>query len=155
MDAAKYSDRLAGVNSPAHLLRVTAKLMTQRAEQQLEGLKLSLTLLITLMLIEFGVAATPGEIACSLGHNAGATTRTIDQLEARGLLTRCRDMGDRRVVTLMLTPEGSHAAREFQRLLADLDRRILAGFTVSEVQILMLLLTRLTAAFETADSAQH
>jgi hypothetical protein len=31
-------------------------------------------------------------------------------------------------MTLMLTPEGSHVAREFQRMLADLDQRILAGF---------------------------
>ena len=151
MDAVTHSDMLVAVNSPAHLLRVCAKLMTRRAERLLESLELSLTQLIALMLIELEVAKTSGEIANTLGHNTGATTRTIDQLEARGLLKRHRKMSDRRVITLDLTPEGSQIARDFPRMLVELNQCIWAGFDVSEVRALKLLLMRLMTALETVD----
>ncbi len=44
-------------------------------------------------------------------------TRLIDRLEKRGLVARARTSGDRRVITVQITPEGL-------RLLAKLDRPV-------------------------------
>lgn len=143
------------VKSPANLLHMNAKLIGQRAERLFGDRKLTLTQRITLMLIEADVAVTPGEIASHLGHNAGATTRTINQLEALGLLTRHREAGDRRMVSLILTPEGRRVALEFQRLLAELNRRILENLEVSEGLALTFLLKRLVVSLETARPAKR
>lgn len=147
------SDVFAGPNSIGYVLRRCAKLMTQQAEALFEGGEFTFTQFITLCLIEFEIASTPGEIARNLGHNTGATTRMIDLLEAEGLLTRSRETDDRRVVTLKLTPNGSAAVQQYQQRMADFTRGILAGFDPSEVQVLMFLLRRLMAAFEAADSS--
>ena len=60
---------------------------------------------------------------------SGAITNRIDRLEAKGLVERVRDTGDRRSVRIRLTPRGlalvdelvaQHVANE-ERLLAALD----------------------------------
>lgn len=55
-----------------------------------------------------------GEIAERMITRDPDITRLLDRLAARGLLTRDRDVRDRRVVTSRVTPEG-------RRLLAPLD----------------------------------
>jgi DNA-binding MarR family transcriptional regulator len=143
-----HPDMFVRVKSPAYLLHMNAKLIGLRAERLFGDRKLTLTQRIALMLIELEVATSPGAIANKLGHNAGATTRTINQLEALDLLTRHREAGDRRVVTLTLTPEGSRIAREFHRMLGELNRRILDNLESSEVQALIFLMKRLVTALE-------
>ncbi|HUO01696.1 MAG TPA: MarR family transcriptional regulator, partial [Rhizomicrobium sp.] len=110
---------------------------------------------LALLLIESGVATSPGAIAHDLGHDTGAITRTLNQLEALGLLTRRRETADRRVVALTLTPEGSRIAREFRRSLAELSRSLLKGFEASDVQALVSMLKRLIMALETARPAKN
>jgi len=153
MGAVIHSDMLAGINSLPYLLRRCAKFIAQQAEQLIEGRELNLSQCITMMLIELEVATTPGEIADSLGHSAGATTRTIDRLKGRGLLKRRREMKDRRVVTLTLTPQGSRIAREIHQILAECDRHILAGFDLFEIQVLVSLLRRLMTALEAGNGS--
>ena len=43
---------------------------------------------------------------CRLSNSAGNTTLVLDHLEARDLVSRTRDAGDRRVVTISLTEAG-------------------------------------------------
>lgn len=152
MNAATYSNMLAGGNSLGNLVRACAKLMAQRAERIFEDPELNLTHRFALMLIELGVAKTSGELADSLGHNAGAMTRTVDQLKRQGLLKRRREIKDHRVVTLTLTPQGSSKAWESQRTLAELNRRILKDSEVVEVQALIMLLNRLMMALGSRNS---
>lgn len=149
MYAITHSNTLVGVNSPAHLLRMCAKLMDDRAERLFDDSEISLTQRIALMLIEQKGATTAGEIASNLSHSAGAITRTIDQLEARGLLKRRREMDDRRVVTLTLTSDGRRIVRESQRMLNEFNQRILADFGASEVYVLIFLLKRLMTTLKT------
>ena len=58
----------------------------------------------------YGRAATCRALARDLGHDAGATTRLIDTLEARGWLERTRSEDDRRVVFIDLTDDGRQVA---------------------------------------------
>ncbi|MFE9099529.1 MarR family winged helix-turn-helix transcriptional regulator [Actinomadura geliboluensis] len=81
---------------------------------------------------------TAGELLTAAMVTSGAITNRIDRMEAKGLVERVRDPGDRRSVRIRLTPRGletveelvaEHAANE-DRLLAALDpaeRERLAG----------------------------
>jgi DNA-binding MarR family transcriptional regulator len=153
METAVPPEMYAGIDSIGYLLRRCAKLMAQEGERLPYGRDLTFTQGVALALIHFDVAATAGEIARNLGHNSGATTRMIDQLEAQGLVERRREMDDRRVVALSLTPDGIQAVERFQALLSGLTRRVLSGFDPSEVQMLVFLLKRLMAALEAVDSS--
>ena len=55
---------------------------------------------------------TAGELAAAVGLSPGAVTTALDRLEARGFVTRERDAGDRRRLTLKLTPEANRLAWE-------------------------------------------
>jgi DNA-binding MarR family transcriptional regulator len=153
METAVPPDTYAGIDSIGYLLRRCAKLMAQEAERLPYERDLTFTQCVSLALIHFEVATTAGEIARNLGHNSGATTRMIDQLEAQGLVQRRRETDDRRVVSLSLTPEGVAAVKRFQELLSAFTKRILTGFDPSEVQVLVFLLKRLMGALEAADSS--
>jgi DNA-binding MarR family transcriptional regulator len=60
--------------------------------------------------MRLGAASTPFELSKRLGIDTGLMTRTLDKLEARGLLARSRSAGDRRVVNLTLTQRGEDLA---------------------------------------------
>ncbi|HET7267315.1 MAG TPA: MarR family transcriptional regulator [Oleiagrimonas sp.] len=52
-----------------------------------------------------------GELARSLGHDAGAMTRLLDQLEDKGYLKRKPDPKDRRALRIELTAAGKTLCR--------------------------------------------
>ena len=64
-----------------------------------------------LFLILQGRATTLAELSRELQIDAGALTRTLDRLEAKGLCRRERSTEDRRVVNLALTDESRHRPR--------------------------------------------
>jgi DNA-binding MarR family transcriptional regulator len=47
-----------------------------------------------------------GEIAARMITRDPDITRLLDRLEKRGLISRCRETGDRRMVVARITPEG-------------------------------------------------
>ena len=83
-----------------------------------------------------GVGCDPvaGGDVCEL--DAGAMTRLLDRIEAKGLCGRERSSQDRRVVKLHLTDEGRAAAREIPVVLARIQNACLAGFTHNEWETL-------------------
>jgi DNA-binding MarR family transcriptional regulator len=135
------------------LLRRAQKLMSQQAEKVFEGRDLTLSQWVVLKLIDEGHVATPGEAAATLGHNTGATTRLIDQLESHGLLQRRREPGDRRLVTLVLTPAGADLAKAWTGEMAGFFEDLLAGFTPAEVETLIDLMSRLVDRLEARDTS--
>ena len=64
--------------------------------------------------------------------DAGAMTRMLDRLCAKGLIERVRSETDRRVVHLRLTAEGHAAAEQVPHVLADANNDFLRGFTKQE-----------------------
>lgn len=63
-----------------------------------------------LISIFFERGTTSAALARDLSYDKGATTRLIDQLEARGWVVRAREHDDRRLVALKLTEEGKAVA---------------------------------------------
>lgn len=66
---------------------------------------------------------------------SGAITNRIDRMEAKGLVERVRDSGDRRTVRIRLTEHGHQVTRaafadhlaDYARLLADVDQDVAAS----------------------------
>lgn len=92
-----------------------------------------------------GEATTVAEVARQSQMDAGAMTRLLDRLEAKGLLRRVRATDDRRVVQLELTPEGQQLAAEVPEVLCDVMNSILAGFSKTEWLALRGYLSRMLA----------
>ena len=70
-----------------------------------------------LLKLHMGQASTVAELARECQLDAGAMTRLLDRLEAKGLCGACAPTDDRRVVNLELTDEGRAAAEEIPAVL--------------------------------------
>jgi DNA-binding MarR family transcriptional regulator len=75
--------------------------------------------------------------------DAGATTRLIDRLAAKGLVERERSAADRRVVMLRLTAAGEAVSACVPQVLAEVNNAYLRGFSRDEWQLLKQLLRRM------------
>ena len=88
------------------------------------------------------------DLARWLQLDAGAMTRLLDRLEAKGLCKRVRSTEDRRVVQVELTPDGELAVAEVPAVLAEVMNAHLAGFSKTEWQALKGYLQRMLATGE-------
>ena len=79
-----------------------------------------------------GRATTVAELARECQLDAGAMTRLLDRLEAKGRCRRVRSVADRRVVHIELSDEGRAAAKEVPHILSQVQNEYLAGFTQAE-----------------------
>jgi DNA-binding MarR family transcriptional regulator len=69
-------------------------------------------------------------------------TRLLDRIEAKGLIKRVAHGGDRRCVALELTPGGHDLYPKLLRVVMDMNKRALRGFTKDEIAALERLLKR-------------
>ena len=98
---------------------------------------------IPLHKLHIGTATTVAELARECLLDAGAMTRLLDRLEAKGLCRRVRSVEDRRVVNIELTDEGSAAAQQVPEILARVQNEHLAGFSEIEWEQLKSFLRRI------------
>jgi DNA-binding MarR family transcriptional regulator len=83
------------------------------------------------------------DLCKGISYDAGAMTRMLDRLEAKGLIRRTRSPADRRLVHLELTEEGRAAYPRMRELSLGVANRFLRGFTRTEARQLESLLTRM------------
>jgi len=86
---------------------------------------------------------TAQELARDMDVDAGAITRLIDRLAAKGLVERLRSSTDRRVVTLSLTATGDAVAGHVPAVLANVNNAYLRGFSDAEWHTLKQLLRKM------------
>lgn len=106
-----------------------------------------------LWLISRCKADTVAACAREAGIDAGAMTRMLDRLEAKGLLERVRSTQDRRVVHVSLTERGQEVAERIPYRLAEVMNRQLRGFSRQEVDGLLDLLRRFASNGATCGDA--
>lgn len=135
--------------SLGYLTRRVQNLTNPHAEAIFADQDLTFTQWISLMGLREGVAETSADLARHLNHDAGAVTRVVDELEKRGLLRRERSKADRRVVKLILTPQGRAVARMHVPPIVDFWNRVTDEFSAAEVKHLLDLMARLIARLET------
>src|SRR5919107_4019943 len=86
--------------------------ITQAADKRLEPEGLTHVQWGPLFMLRSSRASTVAELARELQTDAGAMTRLLDRLEAKGLCRRERSTEDRRVVRIALTADGEKAAAQ-------------------------------------------
>lgn len=126
------------------LLRRAQVALAQRVAERTELGGSTLPQWVPLYKVHGGHANTVAELARKCSIDAGAMTRLLDRLEAKGLCRRVRCDNDRRVVRIELTPEGVAAAEQVPRILSEVYNAALAGFSDAEWAQLQDLLGRLT-----------
>ena len=88
-------------------------------------------------------ATSASELCKGISYDAGAMTRMLDRLEAKGLVRRTRSPDDRRLVNLELTEAGEAAYPRLREISMQVMNRSLRDFTPDEARTLQNLLQRL------------
>jgi len=127
------------------LIKLVHQSINRMLDHAMSPLELTAMQWRPLALVAHHHADTPAELARIIGVDTGAMTRTLDRLEAKGLLRRARSLADRRVVKLEVTQAGLNKAREIPALIAQALNLHLRDFTANEVAQLRQLLARMLA----------
>jgi DNA-binding MarR family transcriptional regulator len=85
------------------------------------------------VLAKYGVDSA-AQLCKDLSYDAGAMTRMIDRLEAKGLVNRRRCPEDRRLVKLELTEAGLAALPKLRACSVRVLNRLLRGFSLAEAR---------------------
>jgi DNA-binding MarR family transcriptional regulator len=135
-------------NSVGYLMRMSVNRVLPQMETLFQHEELTFSQWTTLVALHDGRITSAGDLARNICHDAGSLTRLIDQMEKRGLVARKRSDKDRRVVTLCLTARGNALVEALAPRVMDFWNGLLSGFSKSEVDTLIALLTRLVFAAE-------
>jgi DNA-binding MarR family transcriptional regulator len=140
--------------SVGYLMRKVMSSILAQADAQLAPLDLTHAQWLPLFKLAMKECGTAADLARDLEIDPGAMTRSMDRLEAKGLVRRERSCTDRRVVQLMLTPEGKQLADQVPAVLAHVLNGHLDGFSQAEWQQLLQFLQRMLANGEVRRHAQ-
>jgi DNA-binding MarR family transcriptional regulator len=88
-------------------------------------------------------ATSASELCKGISYDAGAMTRMLDRLEAKGLVRRTRSPDDRRLVRLELTQAGKAAYPRLREISRRVLNRSMSDFTPEEARTLEDLLQRM------------
>lgn len=130
-------------DSIGYLMRKAVTRVTQAVDREMVPNGLTNAQWVPLIKLYVGEADTAAALARECELDAGAMTRLLDRVEAKGLCSRQRSSQDRRVVKLLLTEEGRAAALKIPEVLARIQNACLAGFTHEEWQTLKGYLRRI------------
>ncbi len=138
-------DTYVADDSVGYLLHQLMTSMRRQVEQAMAAHDLTAAQWYPLWKLERDGPCTAQELARDMDIDAGATTRLIDRLAAKGLVDRSRSASDRRRVMLQLTSAGRAVAAHVPQVLADVNNTYLRGFDRDEWQLLKDLLRRMLA----------
>jgi len=137
-------ETLEAGNSVGYLVKRCGVLMTQIAERRFEARSVSFTQWVTLMRLsdqQSPISAT--QLSKELGHDMGALTRVVDELERRRLVRRERSRRDRRAVEIAVTAAGRRQAESAKRVMVELLNELVEPYSEAEIVTLIGLLQRL------------
>src|ERR1700722_9893893 len=137
-------------NSVGFLVKRCGIVMTQLAERRFEAHKISFTQWMVLMWLTPRLHASPTELSAHLGHDMGALTRMVDELERDGMVRRDRSRQDRRAVEIAVTPEGRRVAYAGKQLMVDVLNELVAPYSKAEADALISLLQHLLSRLQNA-----
>jgi DNA-binding MarR family transcriptional regulator len=138
--------------SVGYLMRRIISTVGAEVERQLEASDLTNAQWVPLLKLHMGNATTVAELARECELDAGAMTRLLDRIEAKGLCKRVRSSQDRRVVNLELTDAGQEAAKKIPTVLCRVQNAYLAGFSQAEWVMLKDFLRRILSNAQGAEA---
>ncbi|MFS2223097.1 transcriptional regulator SlyA [Pantoea sp. B65] len=124
----------------ARLVRIWRALIDQR----LKPLELTQTHWVTLHNIhQLPPEQSQIQLAKAIGIEQPSLVRTLDQLEEKGLITRCTCANDRRAKRIKLTKEAEPIISEVEHVIDATRDDILSGISMQEINQLVTLIARL------------
>ena len=152
--SAFYSpDNYRPEDSVGYLMRLILSSMAHGVDAQLAGSDLTNAQWLPMLKLHQGHASTVAELARACNLDAGAMTRLLDRLEAKGLCKRIRSETDRRVVNIALTDTGREVAQGIPGVLCTVLNQHLTGLNADEFVTLKSLLQRVLANTSQAGAA--
>lgn len=132
--------------SVGYLMRKVLSSILSQADAQLAPHDVTYVQYLPLYkLLHCSACDTVATLSRELEIDAGAMTRSLDRLEAKGLVRRERSTADRRVVHLVLTDAGREVAAQVPGVLAEVLNGHLSDFNQDEWQLLLRFLKRMLA----------
>lgn len=113
------------------------------SDPQLAELEVSTAQYLIVATLALREAESAAQLCRSFSYDAGAMTRMVDRLEAKGLVQRRRCPDDRRLINLELTEAGRNLFPKMRTLALAVQHRFLQGFSKAEVRQLEAYLTRI------------
>jgi len=137
-----------GKSIGAMLSRVKAEMLAAldrelAADKRLAPLEMSAAQYIIMANLAGPEPKSASDLCKGISYDAGAMTRMLDRLEAKGLIRRMRSAQDRRLMHLELTDEGRAAYPRMREMSMAVANRFLRGFTRAEARQLESLLARM------------
>ena len=102
------------------------------AVRAMDDHELSVAQMVTLTLLEAEGSSTVGDLASDLGRSLSATSRLLDQMVRRDLVSRQEDQRDRRVKRVGLTEHGRELIGRVQRRWAEAQLAVMATLSGAE-----------------------
>ncbi|MHA6327226.1 MarR family winged helix-turn-helix transcriptional regulator [Roseivivax sp. CAU 1753] len=130
-------------------LNFAAGRMNALCQQLLDPYGLSLPQWVILSCLWRDGEITVSALADLVGNGLPATSRIVDRMEDRGLLTRRKHKEDGRVVVVVLTQKGDKL-RHLSDFFARINARLFEGFSQNEKDLAFSLLMRMQKNAETA-----
>jgi DNA-binding MarR family transcriptional regulator len=114
-------------------------------ERELEPLQITAAQFVVLNSIMLGKGRTLSEFCRLLAYDSGAMARLLDRIEAKGMIRRVDNPADRRSYIVELTEQGQAVFPQARRGTEVAFRRLLAGFSEADAEMLRGLLKRILA----------
>jgi MarR family transcriptional regulator for hemolysin len=127
-------------------LFLTMKLVRERLDERLAAEGGSLPQWIVLRALSEAPRLSHRELAARMYLSGPTITHHLDRMEASGLITRTRDVVDRRVVHVAVTKAGAERFRELEAVADRTDAEIRALLPVEDAACLDHLLAQLHGA---------
>jgi DNA-binding MarR family transcriptional regulator len=127
------------------LLKLLGAAAKERSLQAFEPIELNPQHFAVLSLLEEGSRETQATIADALGYDRSHLVGLLDELEAKSLVERRRDPGDRRRHLVSLTPAGKKTLGRLRAIARKVEAEFLAPLDDEERQRLHALLLELVA----------
>jgi MarR family transcriptional regulator for hemolysin len=128
----------------AHKMPQVARKWRQLADQTLAEFGVSNSAGWCLIYLDrLGSDARQADVAEELGITQPSLVRTLDQLQAAGLVERVPNPDDRRSNRVAFTPEGQKLVGQIEAKLGDLRRELLDGVPDAAIEIAVNLLNLL------------
>jgi MarR family transcriptional regulator, transcriptional regulator for hemolysin len=143
------------MNLPIGLrLARTARAVTQAFDRALVDAGGSAAIWQVLVLARSRQWGTQSQMADAMGITGATLTHHLNAMEARGLVRRWREAGNRRVQQVELTDEGIALFERLRSVVIAHDQRLRSGLSDEEVEQLGELLDRLQAGLAPATTRE-
>ncbi|GEM_PF-785233 len=100
------------------LMKKVLNAVSSHVDNELETLGLTYAQWFPLRHLSQKGSSTALSMAKELAVDAGALTRALDRLEAKGFISRVRSLADRRVIQIQITEKGQLVAQQVPKVLA-------------------------------------